>query len=71
MVPRYRFDELFDADSDYDNFPEVSFFLSHAKVRRQFETMGYDGYYGLDGFLVAAVLWNPALIKVRAVKPVA
>jgi hypothetical protein len=60
--------ELFSAD--YSDFPDVSSFLDHARVRRHLEQLGYDGYWGTDGYFEAAVVWNPDLIHVIRTVPV-
>lgn len=60
--------DLFSAD--YPDFPDVSSFLSHAKVRRYLEQRGYDAYWGTDGYFEAVVVWNPELIRIESVTPV-
>lgn len=60
--------DLFSAD--YDDFPDVSSFLSHAKVRRYLEQLGYDAYWGTDGYFEAVVVWHPNLIQIDDISPV-
>jgi hypothetical protein len=56
---------------DFTDFPDVSSYLENPMVRRKLEEKGFDSYVGEDGYLYAAVVWNPDLIRKLTVSPFA
>lgn len=49
----------------------MSSYLEYPQMRRKLEELGYDSYVGEDGYLYAAVVWDPELIAMVTVGPLA
>ena len=49
---------------DFDGFPGATTHLFDSRVRRRLEDLGYDGYVDIDGYILAAVVWDPSRIEI-------